>query len=126
MARMTDESVLAVRAVVQWIAKSLGVALVMIGFVGIVNRVFYGFAFGRGIQDAWSIVESTTGMVNGFTNGVPLVVCGLTLVCFGKPIARWIVRPAATGCAECGYPTAPVSEPCPECGRTPVSDRNEA
>ena len=105
--RLDNDSVLAARAIVLWITRAAGFVLVTTGFVGVTHRVIYGITFAGDLTAAWNVLDPTTGMAGALYTGIPLMISGSVFLVFGRLIARFVVTPPETGCARCGYETAP-------------------
>ena len=104
------------RAAVQGLIRLLALGMLVVGAVGLGNRVVFAVR-GRGdMRAAWTAWQGI-GAAHGVFLGVPLLVVGMALAIWSAPITRWAVRPPAEGCVGCGYAVSADAAACPECGR---------
>jgi len=113
--KLDHSTVLTARAVVQFLLRLCSVVLVLIGLVLIGDRILFGIMGNSEIKSAWTIWRNT-GQWHGIFLGVPILVVGAGLGFFSAGLSRWMVRPSARGCSQCGYATLDDEGRCSECG----------
>ena len=105
-----------IRAVLLGLVRLVSVGLVLWGAFGIGNRLLYAVVGNGDLKQAWTAWMGA-GESHGVFSGVPMVMIGLGLAIWSRPLVRWVVRPAELGCPRCGHEVMAGLDRCPECGQ---------
>jgi hypothetical protein len=112
---MRSGTVHGVRAVVLWLVRAAGVALILFGVYLVGARLAFAVLGTGRVTQAWGNWMGL-GEDHGVFRGLPMIAVGVVLASGSRRLATWIVAAPGSGCPRCGYETSATPGPCAECG----------
>jgi hypothetical protein len=114
MARIRAADVNAVRGIVTWVLRAVGVGVMSIGLYLTLKPILLAIAVGD--TNMAHAVYSGVGESHPHTRGVAKLAVGGIHANGSVRLARWIVPVPPRGCPGCGYAGPGRDGICPECG----------